>query len=78
MRDTGMLHIREFHLEWYEAVSGWKEYSLGSIDEAQEELISVPGSCSACCLQLLLRLCEHLDQASLLSKEVGVSLCVNV
>lgn len=66
-----------YTIEWYEAVSGWKEFSLGSIDDDKEEIVFVPGSCSPCLMQLLMSLCEYLDNAGCISDDVRMHLLSN-
>ena len=72
MRDNGKDNhsLSLIWIEWYEAISGWKEFSLGLMEEDQEEVINIPGSCSSCLMQQLIQLCHYLDEANELSNNV--------
>ena len=53
--------------EWYEAVSTWKEFSLGAMEE---EKVLVPAACSPCLVGLLTELCRLIDRVALISRDV--------
>ena len=56
--------------EWYEAVSTWKEFSLGAMEGEEEEKVLVPAACSPCLVGLLTELCRLIDRVALISRDV--------
>ena len=57
-----------FFLEWYESISGWKEYSLSG-EEEQDDSVFVPGTCSASLMEIFMQLCQLLDDTNSLSTD---------
>ena len=57
-----------FSLEWYESISGWKEYSLSGEAE-QDDSVFVPGTCSASLMEIFMQLCQLLDDTNSLSTD---------
>ena len=55
-------------LEWYESISGWKEYSLSGEAE-QDDSVFVPGTCSASLMEIFMQLCQLLDDTNSLSTD---------
>ena len=56
--------------EWYEAISTWKEFSLGAM-EGEEEQVLIPGACSPCLIGALTELCHLLDRVRVISSHGG-------
>lgn len=60
------LSLLRFFLEWYESISGWKEYSLSGEAE-QDDSVFVPGTCSSSLMEIFMQLCQLLDDTNSVS-----------